>query len=54
MAFLLGRKNLICFYCGSKSKYVQDGSVREWECVKCDAVNYLDEVCQLFELDNAI
>ncbi|KAI9767518.1 MAG: hypothetical protein M1839_004478 [Geoglossum umbratile] len=37
------RKTLVCFYCGSRSKQKQDGTVRQWLCKTCDAVNYLDE-----------
>jgi hypothetical protein len=44
MAPPLGSSRLICFYCGRKSPLRQDGSVREWECRNCEAVNYLDEV----------
>jgi hypothetical protein len=43
MAPSLGSRRLICFYCGRKSAIRQDGSVREWECGNCEAVNYLDE-----------
>jgi hypothetical protein len=43
MAPLL-RKKLVCFYCGQASSRRRDGTVREWLCQKCDAVNYLDEV----------
>ena len=43
---------LVCFYCGSKSKSKQDGTVREWDCTKCEATNYLDEVslCALLDI----
>ena len=44
MAPLLRRK-LVCFYCGCRSAQKQDGRVRKWECEKCEAVNWLDEVC---------
>jgi Ima1 N-terminal domain len=43
MAPLL-RKKLVCFYCSQASSRRQDGTVREWLCKKCDAVNYLDQV----------
>ncbi|KAI9801295.1 MAG: hypothetical protein M1833_002865 [Piccolia ochrophora] len=42
MAFTFGPK-LICFYCGGKSNRLKDGSVRQWKCTQCDAVNHLDE-----------
>ncbi|KFY61299.1 hypothetical protein V497_03036 [Pseudogymnoascus sp. VKM F-4516 (FW-969)] len=42
MASSLGRP-LVCFYCNRKSKRRQDGSIRQWECANCEAVNYLDE-----------
>ncbi|OBT51320.1 hypothetical protein VE04_07100 [Pseudogymnoascus sp. 24MN13] len=42
MASSLGRP-LVCFYCNRKSTRRQDGSVRQWECANCEAVNYLDE-----------
>ncbi|TQS38903.1 hypothetical protein Golomagni_00583 [Golovinomyces magnicellulatus] len=37
------RKRLICHYCNSKSDLTYDGKISQWECRKCDAVNYLDE-----------
>ncbi|KFY21882.1 hypothetical protein V493_07032 [Pseudogymnoascus sp. VKM F-4281 (FW-2241)] len=42
MASSLGRP-LVCFYCNRKSTRRQDGSIRQWECASCEAVNYLDE-----------
>lgn len=50
MAPPLGSSRLICFYCGRKSPLRQDGSVREWECRNCEAVNYLDEVNEPLQL----
>lgn len=41
---LLRHRKLVCFYCGCRSAKVQDGSVRQWECTQCEAVNHLDEV----------
>ncbi|RKF83917.1 hypothetical protein GcM3_005025 [Golovinomyces cichoracearum] len=37
------RKRLMCHYCNSKSDLTYDGKISQWECRKCDAVNYLDE-----------
>lgn len=44
MSFFLPRRKPICFYCGCRSANKRDGEVRQWECEKCEAVNYLDEV----------
>lgn len=42
----LHRRNhhLVCHYCGRRSDVHQDGTVRQWECRNCDAMNYIDEV----------
>ncbi len=38
-------RSLICFYCGRRAHQPrQDGTVRQWRCTQCEAVNYLDEV----------
>jgi hypothetical protein len=41
----LTRRNrfLECFYCGRKSAVRYDGQ-QSFECLNCDATNYLDEV----------
>lgn len=44
MAPSLHSRRLTCFYCGRRSPLQQDGSVTEWRCGNCEAVNYLDEV----------
>ncbi|KAH7407688.1 Ima1 N-terminal domain-containing protein [Cadophora sp. MPI-SDFR-AT-0126] len=36
------RKQLICFYCNTRSGIRYNGN-RQWECAYCDAQNYLDE-----------
>ena len=38
-------KNLVCFYCNSKSAIKYNGLLDRWDCTKCDATNFLDEVC---------
>ncbi len=38
---------LVCFYCNVKSRRKQDGTVRQWECSHCDAMNYLDEASRV-------
>lgn len=40
----LRNKNLVCFYCNGKSEQRYDGKIRQWDCRRCDATNYLDEV----------
>lgn len=45
MASSLRRKNLVCFYCNKRSDIKYDGFITQWECAKCDSVNFLDEVC---------
>lgn len=45
MASSLRRKNLVCFYCNKRSDIKYDGFITQWECTKCDSVNFLDEVC---------
>jgi hypothetical protein len=40
----LFRRHLVCFYCGGKSAQTQDGTVLQFRCKNCDAVNYLDSV----------
>ena len=40
----LRNKNLVCFYCNGKSEQKFDGKIRQWDCRRCDATNYLDEV----------
>jgi len=44
MASFRGKKKLVCFYCNKRSGIVYDGLITQWECAKCDAMNYLDEV----------
>jgi len=44
MASSFGRKSLICFYCNKRSSIKYDGFITQWECGKCDAMNYLDAV----------
>ncbi|EKD13821.1 hypothetical protein MBM_08022 [Drepanopeziza brunnea f. sp. 'multigermtubi' MB_m1] len=34
---------LVCFYCSNTSNIYYDGSIRKWDCVRCDATNFLDE-----------
>ncbi|KAE9377775.1 hypothetical protein N431DRAFT_398819 [Stipitochalara longipes BDJ] len=43
MAPSLRRKNLVCFYCNKRSDIKYDGFLTQWECAKCDSVNFLDE-----------
>lgn len=38
------RQSLVCFYCGWNSGKKWNKTVANWQCTKCDAVNYLDEV----------
>src|SRR5947208_3599249 len=52
MASLLQR-NQKCFYCGRRSARSY-GRVQQWECEKCEAVNYLDEVCIYFFLGGLV
>lgn len=47
------KKNLTCFYCGTKSKQKQEGTIKEWDCKSCCATNYLDKVRFYFPLSNA-
>ncbi|KAH8907292.1 hypothetical protein BR93DRAFT_896859 [Coniochaeta sp. PMI_546] len=42
MAFTRRNRYLECFYCGRKSSTRYDGQ-RSFECLHCDATNYLDE-----------
>jgi len=44
MASSFGRKSLLCFYCNKRSGIKYDGFITQWECGKCDAMNYLDAV----------
>jgi hypothetical protein len=37
-------RRLTCFYCGSTSPQKYNGSIREFHCATCDAVNHLDSV----------
>jgi hypothetical protein len=37
----------VCFYCNKRSDIKYDGFLTQWECTKCDSVNFLDEVCIL-------
>lgn len=39
-----GRKYLVCFYCNKKSDIKYDGLITQWDCARCEASNYLDEV----------
>ncbi|KAK4166224.1 integral inner nuclear membrane protein ima1 [Cladorrhinum sp. PSN259] len=43
MSRLQRNRYLTCFYCGRKSKTRYDGKTRHFECIYCDADNYLDE-----------
>ncbi|KAL9026966.1 MAG: hypothetical protein Q9196_004446 [Gyalolechia fulgens] len=42
MPRLLARK-LVCFYCNGRSAQDRGAGIRQWQCEKCDAVNYLDK-----------
>ncbi|KAI4186879.1 MAG: hypothetical protein LQ348_004160 [Seirophora lacunosa] len=42
MSQLLRRK-LVCFYCNRRSAQDRKLGIRQWQCERCDAVNYLDE-----------
>ncbi|KAL8829543.1 MAG: hypothetical protein Q9170_006120 [Blastenia crenularia] len=42
MSGLLRRK-LLCFYCNRRSAQDRKTGIQQWQCEKCDAVNYLDE-----------
>jgi hypothetical protein len=44
MASFRSKKRLVCFYCNKRSGIEYDGLITQWECAKCDAMNYLDEV----------
>ena len=44
MASSFGRKSLLCFYCNKRSSVKYDGIITQWECGRCDAMNYLDAV----------
>lgn len=44
MANLRRPRYLSCFYCGKRSSLRYDGRIRNFECLHCEAVNYLDEV----------
>ena len=44
MATTVGRNYLVCFYCNKRSGIKNDGLITQWECAKCDSMNYLDEV----------
>ncbi|KAK8166116.1 Ima1 N-terminal domain-containing protein [Phyllosticta citribraziliensis] len=41
MPFL--RRNLCCFYCGTRSRFSRNSHVRQFDCQQCEATNYLDE-----------
>ncbi|KAK4228928.1 integral inner nuclear membrane protein ima1 [Podospora fimiseda] len=43
MSRLQRTRYLTCFYCGRKTKTPYDGKTRHFECIYCDADNYLDE-----------
>lgn len=36
-------KKLLCYYCNNRSGPFYSGHIKQWKCVSCDAVNYLDE-----------
>lgn len=38
------RRNLTCFYCGQRSSQRYSRGLRDWQCEKCEAFNFLDEV----------
>jgi hypothetical protein len=44
MATTVGRNYLVCFYCNKRSDIKNDGLITQWECTKCDSMNFLDEV----------
>ena len=44
MTGILPGRKAVCFYCGRRSAQRLKTTAREWECEKCLAVNYLDEV----------
>lgn len=48
----LFRPKLSCFYCGCRSAQIHSSNIRQWQCEKCDAINYLDEV--LFGLHSTL
>ncbi|KAK8202733.1 Ima1 N-terminal domain-containing protein [Phyllosticta capitalensis] len=41
MPFL--RRNLSCFYCGTRSRFPRNSHIRQFDCQQCEATNYLDE-----------
>ncbi|KAK7512015.1 Ima1 N-terminal domain-containing protein [Phyllosticta citriasiana] len=41
MPFL--RRNLCCFYCGTRSRFQRNSQIRQFDCQQCEATNYLDE-----------
>ncbi|ROT35220.1 hypothetical protein SODALDRAFT_317855 [Sodiomyces alkalinus F11] len=43
MARLRPKGNLACFYCGQRSSIKFDRQTRDFLCLHCDAMNYLDE-----------
>jgi Ima1 N-terminal domain len=43
---LLRSAYLTCWYCQTKSSQRRSPTLRQWECKSCEAINYLDEVCQ--------
>ena len=47
MAHLRRGKYLTCFYCGKRTSLRFDAATRQFDCSKCDATNYLDEVSKL-------
>lgn len=38
------RRNYTCFYCNQKTDQPRKKGLRSFECNKCQAVNFLDEV----------
>ncbi|KAK3371780.1 Ima1 N-terminal domain-containing protein [Lasiosphaeria ovina] len=43
MPLLNRNRYLKCFYCGFRTSTAFDGKIRRFECLKCEATNYLDE-----------
>ena len=38
------RSRIYCFYCGGRSQYSKSDKVHQFDCARCEATNYLDEV----------
>lgn len=48
MKYSSRRRRLFCHYCNNKSDLIYNEPIPQWECKKCDAINYLDEVHSSF------